>query len=199
MNEQFRPASLPHTTQAADGLPRRRFAVAEMRAMAEAGILDPDERFELIGGEAVPMNPKGIQHERIKAALLRFWIKSAPDGIEIIPETTFTLSDDTFLEPDLTLYAVPPGLAGLNGTTALLCVEVSDSSLAYDRGRKAGIYASFGVREYWSINASTLETRVHHDPGPSSYTTVVDKAADDLLVPLLAPSLGVMLSSLSLP
>ena len=145
------------------------------------------------------MKPKGIQHERIKAALLRFWIKSAPDGIEIIPETTFTLSDDTFLEPDLTLYAVPPGLAGLNGVTALLCVEVSDSSLAYDRGRKAGIYASFGVRDYWSINASTFETRIHRDPGPSSYATVVDTAANDLLVPLLAPSLGIVLGTLILP
>jgi len=180
-------------------LPRRRFSVAEMRAMAEAGILDPDERFELIGGEAVPMNPKGIPHERIKSALLRFWIKAAPDGIEIIPETTFTLSEDTFLEPDLTVYAVPPGLEALTGTTALLCVEVSDSSLAYDRGRKAGIYASFGVREYWSIDATTLETRVYRDPAADGYASAQDKAAGELLVPSLVPLLSVTLGTLTLP
>jgi Uma2 family endonuclease len=58
---------------------------------SEAGILDPDERFELIGGEAVPMNPKGIPHERIKVALLCFWMRAAPDNIGVIPETTFTL------------------------------------------------------------------------------------------------------------
>lgn len=198
MNTHLRPASLPNTTQAADGLPRRRFSVAEMRAMAEAGILDPNERFELIGGEAVPMNPKGIQHERIKAALLRFWMRIAADDIGVIPETTFTLSDDTFLEPDITIYPIPPSLEGLNGATALLCVEVSDSSLAYDRGRKAGIYASFGVREYWSINASTLETRIHRDPGSAGYATVLNKVADDHLVPLLVPSLGVTLGTLTL-
>jgi Uma2 family endonuclease len=199
MNEHLRPASLPHTTQAADGLPRRRFSVAEMRAMAEAGILDPDERFELIGGEAVPMNPKGIPHERIKVALLRFWMRAAPDNIGVIPETTFTLSDDTFLEPDITVYPIPPSLEGLNGSTALLCVEVSDSSLAYDRGRKAGIYASFGVREYWSINATTLETRVYRDPAPNGYATILEKAAGDQLVPLLVPSFRVTLGALALP
>lgn len=167
--------------------------------MAEAGILDPDERFELIGGEAVPMNPNGIPHERIKSALLRFWIKAAPEGIEIIPETTFTLCDDTFLEPDLTVYAVPPGLEKLNGATALLCVEVSDSSLAYDRGRKADIYSSFGVREYWSIDAETLETRVYRDPGANGYATVQDTAAVEELVPLLVPTLSVTLKALPLP
>ena len=170
-----------------------------MRAMAEAGILDPDERFELIGGEAVPMNPKGIPHERIKVALLRSWMRAAPDNIGVIPETTFTLSDDTFLEPDVTVYPIPPSLEGLNGATALLCVEVSDSSLAYDRGRKAVIYASFGVREYWSINASTLETRIYRDPGPSSYATVFDQAASDQLVPLFVASLSVTLGVLPLP
>lgn len=170
-----------------------------MRAMAEAGIIDHSERFELIGGEAVPINPKGIQHERIKAALLRFWIKAAPDGIGIIPETTFTLSDDTFLEPDVTVFAMPPGLSALNGSTALLCVEVSDLTLAYDRGRKAAIYASFGVRDYWSIDAATLDTRVHRQPGPAGYAVVEDKGSGEQLVPLLVPGLAVMLGKLVLP
>lgn len=167
--------------------------------MTEAGILGDGERFELIGGEAVPMNPKGIQHERIKTALLRHWIKLAPDGIEIVPETTFTLSDDTFLEPDITVYSMPPGLAALTADTALLCVEISDSTLTYDRGRKAGIYASFGVRDYWSIDAATLATRIHRDPRPDGYATVRDVPAEGVLTPLLAPMLGVTLGQLALP
>ena len=56
-------------TQAAEGLPRRRFTVAELEAMVAAGILDQDERIELIGGEVVPMSPKGNHHEILKAAL----------------------------------------------------------------------------------------------------------------------------------
>ena len=52
----------PSTTTAAEGLPRRRFTVAEIEAMTAAGILDEDERIELIGGEIVPMLPKGNRH-----------------------------------------------------------------------------------------------------------------------------------------
>jgi hypothetical protein len=47
----------PRLTRAAEGLPRRRFTVAEVEAMVEAGIMDEDERVELIGGELVPMSP----------------------------------------------------------------------------------------------------------------------------------------------
>ena len=67
MNEQLRPASLPVTTQAAEGLPRRRWSVAEIEEMVAKGIIAEDERFELIGGEVVPMSPKGNRHELLKA------------------------------------------------------------------------------------------------------------------------------------
>ena len=46
-------------TMAAEGLPRRRFTVAEVEAMVAAGVMEEDERVELIGGELVPMSPKG--------------------------------------------------------------------------------------------------------------------------------------------
>lgn len=54
---------LAMTTTAADGLPRRCFTVAELERMTAAGILQEDERIELIGGEIVPMSPKGNHHE----------------------------------------------------------------------------------------------------------------------------------------
>ena len=53
---------------AAEGLPRRPFTVAELEQMVAAGILDEDERIELIGGEVVPMSPKGNRHEVLKTA-----------------------------------------------------------------------------------------------------------------------------------
>jgi hypothetical protein len=63
----------PRLTRAAEGLPRRRFTVAEVEAMVEAGIMDEDERVELIGGESVPMSPKGNHNEVFKIALQRRW------------------------------------------------------------------------------------------------------------------------------
>ena len=50
----------PLTTTAAEGLPRRRFTVAELEQMTAAGILDEDERIELIGGEIVRCRPRVI-------------------------------------------------------------------------------------------------------------------------------------------
>ena len=148
------------TTQAAEGLPRRRFTVADIEAMAAAGLMDEDERVELIGGELVPMSPKGNRHELLKIALLRRWYRAAPDDVEIAPETTFRLTEDTYLEPDVVLFDRKEGLKKLAGDTVFLVVEIADSSLRYDTGRKAALYASFGVRELWVMDAVRLETRV---------------------------------------
>ena len=67
--------TMDRTTQAAEGLVRRRFTVAELEAMVAAGIIDEDERIELIGGEVVPMSPKGNHHEsaedRIECVLVQ--------------------------------------------------------------------------------------------------------------------------------
>ena len=63
MNELLRSPSLPGTTQAAEGMLRRRFTVAEIEAMVANGIIAEDEHIELIGGEVVPMSPKGRRHE----------------------------------------------------------------------------------------------------------------------------------------
>ena len=57
------------TTQAAEGMLRRRFTVEELEAMVAVGILGEDERIELIGGEVVPKSPKGNRHEVLKHAL----------------------------------------------------------------------------------------------------------------------------------
>ena len=70
---------LSPTTTAAEGMPRRRFTVAELEEMTAAGILLEDERIELIGGEVVPMSPKGNQHEVVKTALTHYWSRRLPE------------------------------------------------------------------------------------------------------------------------
>ena len=174
-------------TSAAEGLPRRRFTVAEVEAMVAAGVMEEDERVELIGGELVPMSPKGNQHEVVKTALLRRWYRLALDHVDLTPETTFRLSEDTYLEPDVVVYSRATGLRGLTGANALLVVEIADSSLRYDMGRKAALYASFGVRELWVIDAIKLTARVLLEPSPDGYRSAQDFGASDRLVPRFAP------------
>jgi Uma2 family endonuclease len=177
-------------------LPRRRFTVAEIEAMVAAGIMEEDERVELIGGELVPMSPKGNHHEVLKTKLNVEWARKLPKGVLFTPETTFRLSNDTYLEPDFTFYETPPGLKGLNGSNALLVVEIGDSSFAYDAGRKAALYASFGIRELWAIHAVRLETRIFREPGPDGYRFTKTLPAAELLTPILLPGLAVRLADL---
>ena len=193
MNQHF-----PKTTTAAEGLPRRPFTVAELEQMVAAGILDEDERIELIGGEVVPMSPKGNQHEVVKTALTILWARLLPPGILFTSETTFRFTEDTYVEPDFVFYPKAAGLIGLNPRTAKLVVEVADSSLGYDLGLKATVYAAFGIAELWVINAVTLQTRIHRDPTPTGYRTIADLPPGERLVPLLVPSLAVTLSELEL-
>jgi Uma2 family endonuclease len=186
------------TTNAAEGLPRRRFTVAELEAMTAAGILDEDERIELIGGEIVPMSPKGNQHEMLKAALTLYWARKLPADLAFVTETTFRLTADTYLEPDFVFYPKASGIPGLTAETARLVVEIADSSLGYDLGRKAALYASFGIAELWVIDAVKLVTHVHREPTPSGYGSVVALAKDQRLVPQSEPALAVTLGELEL-
>ncbi len=196
MNERFAPIAPPEprATQAAEGLRRRVFTVAEIEAMVEAGIIAEDERFELIGGEAVPMSPKGLRHERLKTWLMRQLARQLPDTVAFTPETTFRLSPDTFLEPDFVLYDAATGLEGLNGATCLLAIEIADTSLDYDRGRKALIFAAFGIAELWVIDAVSRMIMIHREPTSTGYRSVADIRPEDALTALPVPGLSLRLT-----
>jgi Uma2 family endonuclease len=179
--------SVARVTSAAEGLPRRRFTVAEVEAMVAAGVMEEDERVELIGGELVPMSPKGSRHELVKIALVDCWIRARPIGCRVAQETTFRLSEDTYLEPDVVIFPRASGLEGLTGASVLLVVEIADSSLRYDIGRKAALYASFGIRELWVIDAVRLMARVFREPAADGYRNASDFGPADRITPLIAP------------
>jgi Uma2 family endonuclease len=186
------------TTMAAEGLPRRRFTVAELEQMVAAGILAEDERIELIGGDVVPMSPKGNHHEILKTALTLYWARLLPDDLLFATETTFRLTEDTYLEPDFVFFPKVAGIPGLRAKNARLVVEIADSSLGYDLGRKAGLHAGFAIAELWVIDAVRLRTWVHREPGDAGYRFIAEHAAGERLVPQAAAALAVTLSELDL-
>ncbi len=190
--------ALDRTTQAAEGMVRRRFTVAELEAMVAAGIIDEDERIELIGGEVVPMSPKGNRHEALRIALNTFWAKRLPDRFVLAPETTFGLTADTYLEPDFVFFDKKTKFKDLGTGKALFVVEIADTSFSYDIGRKAALYASFGIPELWVGRAVRLETRVHRTPSLTGYQAMIDLPSDQPLAPAFAPELAVTLSELEL-
>ena len=199
MNHAVRPtANEPRTTRAADGMERRAFTVAEVEAMVAAGIVGADERFELIGGEMVPMSPKGARHEMVKIELNRWFQVMAPKDVSVAPETTLRLDRLNFIEPDFCVFDRALDLTKLDGSRVRLAVEVAASSLAYDLGRKIGLYAAFGVPEVWVVDAATLVTRIHRRLGAEGYADVRDLGPAERLVPVRVPALAVTLAELGL-
>jgi Uma2 family endonuclease len=191
MNEIPRVLKVRPTTQAADGVPRLRWTLAEFERLTELGFFTEDDRIELIGGELVPMSPNGNRHETVCGALHNWLRHNLPPEFDYHPEPGWHADEANYFEPDFLI-----GLTGFNRTSidpadVVLLIEVAHSSLAFDTTTKAGRYAALGVREYWVIDAVTLAARVHREPSAAGYGGTHTAAANEPLAPLLIPSLAV--------
>lgn len=196
MNEQLpRPRRQP--TQAAEGLPRWRWTLAEFDRFIELGILTEDDRVELIGGELVPMAAKGVGHEDVRGELHDWFVARLPGDLRLREELGWRPNSDTYCEPDLLIFPRTwKPFSTVPATEVDLLVEVADTTLKFDTATKAPLYASLGVREYWVINAVNLETRIHRKPSARGCHYRRTFAKDALLTPTLAPALAVRLHDL---
>jgi Uma2 family endonuclease len=84
----------------------------------------------------------------------------------------------------------------LRGPDLLLAIEVSDGSIAYYLRVKAPLYARFGVRDYWVVDAVRQTIRVHRDPQGGSYRDVEEYEAHDAVTALLLPGVTIRLDTL---
>jgi Uma2 family endonuclease len=165
--------SVPPPAVAAGPEPYR-FSVAQYHTMVAAGVFRPDDRIELIRGIVVKKMTKHSPHilagkkvrRAIEGVLPVGWHAQTQDPI-VLPEGE--------PEPDLSVirgemedYATRKPTAADVG----LVVEVSDSSLAADRGEKLRGYAEGGVQLYWIVNLVDGQLEVHTDPRGDVYTTV---------------------------
>ena len=198
MNELAEPKTRP-TSQAAEGVPRLRWTLAEFELLIDLGIFTEDDRIELIQGELVPMAAKGNRHELVRDELMNWMMEHKPATLRLSSEIGWRPPDaDTYVEPDLLIC--PRALKGVTvaPTEVLLAIEVAHSSLRFDTTIKARLYAALGVRDYWVIDAETLTTRVHREPSANGYASVVEVPPGETLVPLLVAPLAVRLADLDL-
>jgi Uma2 family endonuclease len=198
MNELPLQPRVRPTTQAAEGVPRLRWTLAEFDRLTELGIFTEDDRIELIGGELVPMSPKGNRHENVKALLTDWMYRRLPSGLMLTVELGWRPDDNTYLEPDILIFNSAPNPGRVPPSEVLLAIEIAVSSLAYDTGRKSQVYAGLGVPEYWVIDATTLTTRIHREPSAEGYRRIEQAARAENLVPLLVDPVAVTLADLRL-
>jgi Uma2 family endonuclease len=185
-----------NVTRAAEGFDRRSFTVAEILRMQDAGIIAEDENFELIEGEIVPMQAKSHIHERIKIALNIAIARALPNHLWMGVESTVYLSPNTFVEPDLALYPNGLTLEDVKGKDIVLAIEVAATSLAYDRGLKAQLYARHGFNELWVIDAARRVTFIHQGPQGGSWRSIVERGPDDALIIAALPGFSMRLATI---
>ena len=149
----------------------RTYTVAEYHEMIDRGILTTMDKVELIEGVLVDQMPKNPPHESAIMRLNRRFVRLLPDGWVLSPQgpVTFPTSEP---EPD---FSIARGAEAdfdarhPEPDEVELLVEVSDSSLAFDRTDKWRVYGRGGVPVYWVVNVVDRRIEVYTDPtGPAA-------------------------------
>jgi Uma2 family endonuclease len=178
-----------HTT-----LTTRRFTVDEYYRMAEAGILEPGERVELIEGKIVAMAAIGSRHAGCVNSLTRLLVGAVEDQALVAVQNPVRLSELSEPEPDVAVlrpradqYAdAHPGPGEV-----LLIIEVADTTVDFDRDVKAPLYAGAGIPEYWLVDLPGDRIEVRRDPDQNGYREVTSHGRGGVLRPGELPELEV--------
>jgi Uma2 family endonuclease len=151
---------------------RHAFTVDEWHVMGEADLFGEDARVELLDGEVIEMAPIGSAHNGCVIALTNLLAEAAGRRALISAQGPVRLDDHSEPQPDVAVLA-PRDDAYRHShalpTEILLLIEVADTSLIFDRGRKASYYAASGVRETWVVDLDGEQILVMRSPSSSGY------------------------------
>jgi Uma2 family endonuclease len=153
-----------------------------------------DERVELRQGTLVKLSPQLAPHASTIRKLSRLLMEQLQGQFELSIQSPLALSDDSEPEPDVAV--VPIGNYDTeHPRTALLVIEVSDSTLRKDR-RKATLYASAGIGEYWLVNLGARAVEVYSSPDGDRYAEARTLRAGDVLRPAALASVEVAVAEI---
>jgi len=175
---------------------RHRTTVDEYRRMAEAGVLAPDARVELIAGEIIDMAPIGSRHAAVVERFARRFHRSA-NGFLVRTQQPLALNNYSEPVPDISLVRHRPDdyvTAHPTPVDTLLVVEVADTTLQYDLDEKAPLYAESAVPELWIVDLTRREVIRLAEPEGGSYREREVASAAAHISPLLLPEAQIALS-----
>jgi Uma2 family endonuclease len=178
-----------------------KFSIASYDRMTAAGVFEPREKHhvELIRGEVREMSPIGTPHAAILGFLNAWSVRSTPaDQVIVRIQSPIQLQElESVPEPDVVwarfndYYRRHPAAADVQ-----LIVEVSESSLAYDRGEKAALYAEADIDDYWIVNVNDRVVEVYRKPAGDRYRQLQTFAPGDSISPLILPDAKLAIAQL---
>ncbi|MEG5083730.1 Uma2 family endonuclease [Microcoleus sp. AT8-B4] len=145
----------------------KRFSIAEYHRLGELGFFAPDDRVELIRGEIIIKATKSTFHSVCNSLLLGELYPLLRKRAIVRGQEPIILSADSEPEPDVVIarnrsdnyLSSHPEPADI-----LLVIEVSDSTLKYDRKTKLSLYAESGISDYWIFNLVDIQLEMHSEP-----------------------------------
>ncbi|PYN50934.1 MAG: hypothetical protein DME00_03565 [Candidatus Rokuibacteriota bacterium] len=144
----------------------RRWTRAEYDRLVDFGVFE-GEPLELLGGQLIVAEPKGTYHSSAVSAADYALRAVLPAGWIVRTQAPVSLDDESEPEPDLVVVpGRPADYRHAHPQRPALAVEVSDSSLRFDRHHKGSLYARAGIDDYWIVNLVDRVLEIYRDPGP---------------------------------
>lgn len=170
-----------------------RFSLAEYDRMIECNAFDTveDRRVELIYGALRELSPPGPLHEHVIDFLTRWCVQhTAADEVRVRIQNSIGIPVlDSAPQPDVALVREKSYRQGRpQPADVFLIIEVSETSLAYDRGIKAQLYAETGIQEYWIVDLHNTVLEVRRQPVNKAYTDIRVCHPGELVSPLAIPA-----------
>lgn len=189
------------TKQAAPA--RRRFTLDEYHWLVQQGFFG-DERVELIDGEIVSMAPTGPEHSSAKSRSLRVLSRLSGESWHVRIDDPLALGGHEPVPDVAVVPGSPDDYRQAHPATALLVIEIADTSLEYDRTVKMSLYAGAGIPEYWIVNLVERRLEVYREPcspAPETPFNAVYKSLrlyhpEESLTPLFVPEVSVKVEEL---
>ncbi len=180
-----------------------KLTVPEYDLMVESGAFDPlDRRIELIFGELHSMNPAGPIHDDYIGFLNHWSIENTSrKAVSVRVQSGLSLPDlDSRPEPDV-LWVKPRRYLDRHPQSqdVLLLIEVSDSSIQYDRVLKSELYARARILEFWVVDVMDRCIHVHREPTEGGYSQVASYGVGSRIAPNCQPEANLLLSDLFAP
>lgn len=150
---------------------RLRSTVDDYYKMIELGMLKDYEKAEIIDGEMIRKMTIGDRRAYVVDILNRFFVKNVSDEVLVRNQNPLRLSDYTEPQPDFVLADLTKydGKRHPRPEEVLLIVEVSDSTLKYDRDTKLALYAEAKIAEVWIVNLPQEIIEIHQNPSNGIY------------------------------
>ena len=189
---------MPHPAPTDPAAPLR-WTTEQYLRLVDEGVLGPDDKVELLEGVIVAMAPANVPHDagvvRASHALFR------AVGDRAVVRVQLSLKTGAYSLPEPDAAVVPGRIEDYDHgrpTTALLVVEVSDTSLKQDRLTKGAIYAAAGIPEYWIVNLrdDCVEVRRQPEPEKRRYASIAIARRGERIEPVALPGISIAVSDL---